>query len=115
MDENILKVVVLVLCIPAIGGVAAYLTGHPSAAMVLNGLVPLLVVLVSALAMLNNPPTEINLGAALYFVLPVAVLLACGVGLRARRLHPALFWFSWAVNLATVAFLFYLAFLFKIF
>jgi hypothetical protein len=115
LDENLLKVVALVLFIPAIGGAVAYLMGHPSLAMVLNGVVPLLVLVVSALAMLNNPPTEINLGAALYFVFPVAVLLACGAGLRARRLHPALFWFSWAVNLATAAFLFYLAFLFKIF
>jgi hypothetical protein len=115
LDENILKGVVLVLFMPAIGGVVAYLMGHPSVAMVLNGVVPLLVLIVSALAMLSNPPTEINFAAALFFVFPLAVLLACAAGLRARRLHPALFWFSWAVNLATVAFLFYLAFLFKIF
>jgi hypothetical protein len=37
------------------------------------------------------------------------------VGLRLRRVHPALFWFTWAVNAAILAFLFYLSFFFKIF
>jgi len=84
-------------------------------AMVLNGVLPLLVLIGSALVILNNPPRRISAGAALYFAVPSGVLFACSVGLRNRRLHPALFWFTWTVNLAIVAFLFYLSFLFRIF
>ena len=103
------------LFIPAIGATVAYLTGHPSMAMVLNGVLPLLVLIGSAVAILNNPPAEISVVAALYFAIPLVVLIGCSVGLRLRRLRPALFWFTSAVNLAMVTFLFYLSFLFKIF
>ena len=113
--EAFFRGLVIVLFFPAIGAVIAYLFGHPSVAMVLNGVLPLLVLVASALVTVSNPPTNVSLGASLYFVIPVAVLLACVAGLRVRRLHPALFWFTWAVNLAIVAFLFYLTFLFRIF
>ncbi len=113
--EVALRALVIVLFMPAIGAVAAYVTGHPSMAMALNGVLPLLVLLFSALVMLNNPPTRVSVVASLYFVIPLVVLLACWVGLRLRRPHPALFWSTWALNLATVAFLFYLSFLFRIF
>ena len=115
MARIILRGLVLVLFIPAIGAVVAYLIGHPSMAMALNGVLPLLVLFGSAVAILNNPPTEINIVATLYFAIPLAVLVMCSVGLRVRRLRPALFWLTWTVNLAMVAFLFYLSFLFRIF
>ena len=112
--ETILRGLVLVLFMPVIGGTVAYLIGHPLKAMVWNGVVPLLVFIASALAFLNNP-TQITVAGLLYFAFPLAVLLACAVGLRLRRVHPALFWFTWAVNAAILAFLFYLSFFFKIF
>jgi hypothetical protein len=112
--EIILRVLVFMLFIPAVGAVGAYVTGHPSAAMVSNGVVPLLVLLASAVAFLNNP-TTVTVGGMLYFVVPLGVVMACAAGLRRHRLHPALFWLTWAVNLAIVAFLFYLSFMFKIF
>jgi hypothetical protein len=113
--EIVLRGLVLVLLVPALGAVAAYRTQPPSAAMVLNGVVPLLVFAGSALAIVNNPPANVNLVGALYFVVPLGVVLACGAGIRRQRVHPALFWCTWAVNIAIVAFLFYLSFLFRIF
>jgi hypothetical protein len=113
--EIILRGLVLVLFIPAIGAIVAYLTGHPSTAMVFNGVVPLLVFAASALVIVSNPPTRVSVVGALYFVVPLVVLLGCGVGLRRRSVHPALFWFTWAVDVAIVAFLFYLSFVFTIF
>ena len=113
--EIILRGLVVVLLVPAVGAMAAYVTGHPTLAMVLNGGLPLLVLVASALVMWNNPPTNVSVVAALYFACPLVVLLACSVGIRLRRMHPALFWFTWTVNVAIVAVLFYLSFLFRIF
>jgi len=113
--ENVLRVLVITLFIPAIGALAAYSMGNPAAAMVLNGVLPLLVFIASALVIVTNLPTTITAGGALYFVIPLAALLTSLVGFRLRRLPPALFWLTWAVNLVIVAFLFYLSFFFKIF
>jgi hypothetical protein len=113
--ENVLRGLVLVLFVPAIGAVLAYSIGHPVMAMVLNGVVPLLVFIGSALVIVTNPPIAVTVVGALYFVIPLGVLAACLVGLRLRRLPPAMFWLTWAANLVIVAFLFYLSFLFTIF
>ena len=113
--ENVLRVLVIILFMPAIGAVAAYLMGNPATAMVLNGVLPLLVFVASALVIVTNLPTTITAAGALYFVIPLATLLASLAGFRLRRLPPALFWLPWAANLAIVAFLFYLSFFFKIF
>jgi hypothetical protein len=113
--ENVLRGLVLVLFVPAIGAVIAYLVGHPSRAILLNAVVPLLVFIASALVIVTNPPIAITVGGTLYFGIPLGVLLACAVGLRGRRPPPTLFWFTWAINLAIVAFLFYLSFFFTIF
>ena len=113
--ETILRGLVLVLFIPAIGAVAAYLMGNPATAIVLNGVLPLLVFVASALVIVTNLPTTITAAGALYFVIPLVTLLASLAGFRLRRLPPALFWLPWSVNLAIVAFLFYLSFFFKIF
>jgi hypothetical protein len=111
--EIILRGLVLVLFSPVIGSAVAYAVGHPSIAL-LNALVPLLVFLGSGLAILNNP-TQITAAGMLYFAVPLVALLACAVGVRVRRLQPGVFWFTWAVNVAILAFLFYLSFFFKIF
>jgi len=84
--EMILRGLALVLFIPVIGGTVAYLIGHPLKAMVWNGVVPLLVFIASALAFLNNP-TQITVAGLLYFTFPLAVLLACAVALRLRRVQ----------------------------
>jgi len=113
--ETILRGLVLVLFIPAVGAVVAYLTGNPATAIVLNGVLPLLVFLASALVIVTNLPATITVAGILYFTIPLAVLLASLAGFRLRRLPPALFWLTWAVNLAIVAFLCYLSFFFRIF
>ena len=112
--EIILRVLVIVLFFPAVGAVLAYFGGHLALAMGLNGVLPFLVFAGSALAMLTNPPTNVSVTGAMYFAVPLAALVASVVGLRQRRLHPALFWCTWAANVAIVAFLFYLSFLFRI-
>jgi hypothetical protein len=112
--EIILRGLVLVLFSPVIGAAVAYAVGHPLIALWLNALVPLLVFLGSGLAILNNP-TRITVAGALYFVVPFIVLLACAAGLRVHKLQRGVFWFTWAVNVAILVFLFYLSFFFKIF
>ena len=113
--ENVFRVLVIILFMPAFGAVVAYLMGNPATAMMLNGVLPLLVFLASALVIVTNPPTRVTVGGSLYFAIPLAVLLASLAGFRLRRLPPAFFWLTWAVNLAIVAFLFYLSFMFRIF
>lgn len=93
----------------------AYQRGHPSAALAWNGLVPLLVFGASVLAMLSNPPSRITAGGVLLMTVPAVVLLACVAGWRLPGPHPVLFWGSWFANLAIIAFLGYLSFLFRIF
>jgi hypothetical protein len=112
--EIILRGLALVLFSPVIIAAVAYAIGHPSIALLLNALVPLLVFLGSGLAMLNNP-TRVTAAGVLYFVVPLVVLLACAAGLRVRTLQRGVFWFTWAANVAILAFLFYLSFFFKVF
>lgn len=112
--EIILRALVFILVVPIIGATVAYRQGRHAAAMVWNGIVPILLVGASALAMLVNP-TPITAGAALLFTVPLGIAAACAVGYRRRSPHPLLFWFPWFGNLAIAAFLVYLTFWFRIF
>ena len=80
--ENVLRVLVIALFIPAMGAVVAYLMGNPATAMALNGVLPLLVFIASALVIVTNLPTTVTVGGALYFAIPLAVLLASLAGFR---------------------------------
>jgi hypothetical protein len=112
--EKALKLLVVLLAIPAIAAPGTYRGGSRGAAIALNGLLPLLVIIASAIAMVGKP-VKITPGGLLLFSVPVSVLVACGVGYRVPRAHPVVFWVTWAINVAIVAFFGYLAFFFKIF
>ncbi len=92
----------------------AYRGGRREAAIALNGALPLLVIIAAAIAMASNP-TRVTAGGLLLFAVPVAALLACVAGFRVPRAHPPVFWATWTVNLAILAFFVYLAFFFRIF
>ena len=103
-----------ILLIPLISAAVAYWRGRFARSMLWNGSLPFLVLCASALELLVSP-TQITAGGLLYVIPPVAGLPACAAGYLRHGRHPLLFWFPWSVNLAIVAFLFYLAFWFHIF
>jgi hypothetical protein len=103
-----------ILLIPLLSAAVAYRRGHVASSMLWNGSLPLLVIGVSVLEILVSP-TQITAGGLLYTIPPLAGLAACTAGYLKRGRHPLLFWFPWSVNLAIVAFLFYLSFWFRIF
>jgi hypothetical protein len=112
--ELILRGLVFIIAIPAIAAPVAYFRDHPTAAVALNGALPLLVLAGSALAILNNPSAGISAGGMLYFAFPLVALVICALGFRLRMLYKPLFWCAWLMNLAMVSVLFYLSFLFRI-
>jgi hypothetical protein len=106
---------VALLFLPAICAVVVYFRGSPVTAVAINGAVPLLVFGGAGVAMLADPPSRITPGGLLMFAVPAADLCACAAVLWSRHANAAVFWLTWLVNAATVGFLFYLAFLFRIF
>ena len=111
--DSFLRVFPCILLIPAIGALLTYWQGRFAGAMLWNGSLLLLVLGASVLAMLVNR-TGITAGGLLYAIPFVVALAVCTAGYRRQGRHPFLFWFPWFVNLAIVAFLFYLAFWFHI-
>ena len=77
--ELILRGLVLIIAIPAIAAPVAYFRDRPTAAVVLNGTLPLLVLAGSALAILNNPSAGISAGGMLYFAFPLVALVICAL------------------------------------
>ena len=111
--DSFLRVFPCILLIPLVGAAVAHWQGRFAGAILWNGFLLLLVLGASVLAMLVNK-TGVTAGGLLYAIPPVAALAVCTAAYLRRSRHPFLFWFPWFVNLATVAFLFYLAFWFHI-
>ena len=110
---SFIRLFACILLIPVISAALAYWRGRFAGLMLWNGSLPLLVLGASLLAMLVNK-TQITAGGLLFAIPPIAVLAACTAGYLRHSRHPLLFWFPWSLNLAIVAFLFYMAFWFHI-
>jgi hypothetical protein len=108
-----LRLLFFVLLLPSISALAAHLTHHPLMANICNGVLPLLVLLASAMAVAKNGTGTVRVGGVALFAVPVLLLAASVAG--SRSAVPALFWLAWIGNAATLMFFGYLAFGFRIF
>jgi hypothetical protein len=111
--DSFIRLLACLLLIPLVGAALAYLRRRFAGAMLWNGSLPLVVMCASILLMLVNQ-TQVTAGGLLYAIPPVLSLAVCAAGYLRRSRHPLLFWFPWFLNLAMVAFFFYLAFWFHI-
>lgn len=111
--DSFIRLLACLLLIPLIGAAVAYWRGRFAGAMLWNGSLPLVVMCVSILLMLVNK-AQVTAGGLLYAIPPVVSLAVCAAGYLGRSRSRLLFWFPWSLNLAMVAFLFYLAFWFHI-
>jgi hypothetical protein len=112
-NESFIRLLAGLLLIPLIGAAVAYWRGRFAGAMLWNGSLLLSVMCASILLTLVNK-AQVTAGGLLYAIPPVVSLAVCTAGYLRRSRSWLLFWLPWSLNLAMVAFLFYLGFWFRI-